>query len=184
MRKAFRPEALRYAGQEPKPGAIRLISRSHFPLLLASAHDATGSELLVMMWIRVATALTAILCCGTAMAQQAPGQQTQQSAVIWENMPRMQLQQQYAGPLKDTTIQRWRDPETNLICYVYLPFTAAHTSPNPTSYVQYGPNVIGSISCVSPPAGTSLPPVAAKPPAPAGKPAPPRTPPKDNPQRE
>ena len=184
MRKAFRSEAFRYAGQEPRAGSDTLDQSKPFTLLLASAHDAAASGLLVMMWIRAATALTAILCCGTAMAQQAPGQQTQQSAVTWENMPRMQLEQQYAGPLKDTLIQRWRDPETNLICYVYLPITAAHSPPTPTSYVQYGPNVIGSISCVSPPAGTSLPPVAAKPPAPAGKPAPPRTPPKDNPQRE
>jgi hypothetical protein len=128
-----------------------------------------------MMWIRAATVLTAILCCGTAMAQQPPAQQAQQPAaappVIWEQMPRMLLQQQYAGPLKDTTIQRLRDPETNLICYVYLPFTAAHSPPTGTSYVQYGPNVIGSISCVSPlspPAAATRPTAGAKP-APAAK---------------
>ena len=139
-----------------------------------------------MMWIRAATAPTAILCCGTAMAQQPPAQQTQQPAaapsawentppVTWEKMPRMLLQQQYAGPLKDTTIQRWRDPETNLICYVYLPFTAAHSPPSASSYVQYGPNVIGSISCVSPPPAATRPTAAAKP-GPAAKPAEPNRP--------
>ena len=127
-------------------------------------------ELLVTLWIGAA-----LLCCGTAMAQQPPAQQTPQPAAapptIWENLPRMQLQQQYAGPLKDTLIQRWRDPETNLICYIYLPFTAAHSAPTPTSYVQYGPNVIGSISCVSAPAAATRPTAAAKP-APAAKPEP------------
>jgi hypothetical protein len=128
----------------------------------------------VTITIRAATALTAILCCGTAMAQQPPAQQTQQPAaappVTWEQMPRMLLQQQYAGPLKDTLIQRWRDPETNLICYVYLPITAAHSPPTPTSYVQYGPNVIGSISCVSLPAEAAARPTAAAKPAPAAAP--------------
>ena len=127
--------------------------------------------LLVTKWI-AATALTAILYCGVAMAQQPPAQQTQQPAatpqVIWEKMPRMQLQQEYAGPLKDTTVQRYRDPETNLICYIYLPFTAAHSAPTATSYVQYGPNVIGSISCASPPAAAAT--TAAAKPAPAAAP--------------
>ena len=131
-------------------------------------------ELHVMMWIRAAIAVTAILCCDTAMAQQPPVQQTQQPAaappIIWEKMPHMLLQQEYAGPLKDTTIQRWRDPETNLICYVYLPFTAAHSAPTATSYVQYGPNVIGSISCVSPPVEAATGPTAAAKPAPAAAP--------------
>jgi hypothetical protein len=158
-----------------EPGAIRLISRNHLPR--CSYQLMTPRRELVMMLIRAATA--AILCCGTAMAQQPPTQQTQQPAaespVIWEKMPRMLLQQQYAGPLKDTTIQRWRDPETNLICYVYLPFTAAHSPPTGTSYVQYGPNVIGSISCVSPPAEATRPTAAARP-APAAKPSHPQPP--------
>ena len=134
-------------------------------------------ELLVTLWVGAAIAFT-MLCCGTAMAQQPPAQQTPQPAaappVIWEQLPRMLLQQQYAGPLKDTLIQRWRDPETNLICYIYLPFTAAHSAPTPTSYVLYGPNAIGSISCVSAPtvpAAATRPTAAAKP-APAAKPEP------------
>jgi hypothetical protein len=150
-----------------------------------------GREPLATLWIRAAIAFT-ILCCGTAMAQQPQAQQSQQPAaqpplaqpppaqqsqqpaaeppVVWERLPRMLLQQQYAGPLKDTLIQRWRDPETNLICYVYLPFIAAHSTPSPNAYVQYGPNVIGSISCLSPPAEATRPTAAAKP-APAAKPS-------------
>jgi hypothetical protein len=101
------------------------------------------------------------------MAQQPPAQQAQQppaqeaqQPIVWEKMPRMALQQMYAGPLKDTIIQRWRDPETNLICYVYLPITAAHSAPAANSYVQYGPNVIGSISCLSAPAAAPARPAA------------------------
>lgn len=65
-------------------------------------------------------------------------------------MPRMELQGQYAGPLRDTIIQRLRDPVDGTICYVYLPITAPHTPPKESGYVQYGPNMIGSISCLSP----------------------------------
>ena len=157
-----------------EPGAILLISRNHLPYCSYQLITPQRRELFVVIWIRAATALTPILYCGTAMAQQPAAQQTQQPAaealVAWEKMPRMLLQHQYAGPLKDTVIQRWRDPETNLICYVYLPFTAAHSPPTGTSYVQYGPNVIGSISCVSPPAEATRPTAAAKP-TPAAKPS-------------
>ena len=60
----------------------------------------------------------------------------------------MQLERQFAGPLQDTIIQRWRDPVDGMICYIYLPITAAHTPPTPTGYVQYGANTIGGISCL------------------------------------
>jgi len=32
-------------------------------------------------------------------------------------LPRMQLERQFAGPLQDTVIQRWRDPVDGTICY-------------------------------------------------------------------
>jgi hypothetical protein len=155
-----------------------LISRNHSRRCSYQLMTPQHYDLLVMMSIRATIALTAILCCGTAIAQQPPAQQTQPPAAaptVWEQMPRMLLQQQYAGPLKDTLIQRWRDPETNLICYVYLPITAAHSPPTATSYVQYGPNVIGSISCVSPQAEASRPTAVAKP-APIAKPSHPQPP--------
>lgn len=60
----------------------------------------------------------------------------------------MQLQAQYAGPLKDTVIQRWRDPVDGTICYVYLPILVQHSPSTATGLVQYGANGIGSISCL------------------------------------
>jgi hypothetical protein len=66
----------------------------------------------------------------------------------------MQLERQFAGPLQDTIIQRWRDPVDGTVCYIYLPIAAAHTPPTPTGYVQYGANTIGTVSCV---AATALP---------------------------
>jgi len=53
----------------------------------------------------------------------------------------------FAGPLQDTVIQRWRDPQTGTLCYLYLPFTVQHGPQTPTGSVQYGSNTIGSISC-------------------------------------
>jgi hypothetical protein len=82
-----------------------------------------------------------------APQQQPPAQQAQQP-VIWENMPRMTLEAEFAGPLKDTTIQRWFDPAADVVCYIYLPFTAQHSAPTPSGYVVYGGNTIGTISCV------------------------------------
>jgi hypothetical protein len=73
--------------------------------------------------------------------------QQQQQPGAWAQLPRMQLERQFAGPLQDTVIQRWRDPVDGTICYVYLPITAPHTPPTPQGFVQYGANTIGSISC-------------------------------------
>ena len=75
---------------------------------------------------------------GKASAQQAE----------WRSMPRMELERQFAGPLRDTIIQRLRDPDDGTVCYVYLPITAPHTTPTESGFVQYGPNIIGSISCI------------------------------------
>jgi hypothetical protein len=71
----------------------------------------------------------------------------------WSKLPRMQLERQFAGPLQDTIIQRWRDPVDGAVCYIYLPITAAHTPPTPTGYVQYGANTIGTLSCLPGPGG-------------------------------
>ena len=68
----------------------------------------------------------------------------------WAKLPRMKLERQFAGPLQDTVIQRWRDPADGVVCYIYLPITAAHTPPTPTGFVQYGANTIGSLSCLPP----------------------------------
>jgi hypothetical protein len=60
---------------------------------------------------------------------------------------RMKLEAQFAGPLKSTVIQRWRDDEAGLTCYVYLPILVPHSKPLPNGLVFYGANNIGSISC-------------------------------------
>jgi hypothetical protein len=102
-----------------------------------------------------------------ALPLAAQAQQPQQQPQTWNQLPRMQLERQFAGPLQDTLIQRWRDPADGTICYIYLPITAPHSPPTQSGYVQYGANTIGSISCMA--AGASpprpAPPAAASPPA-------------------
>jgi hypothetical protein len=88
----------------------------------------------------------------------------------WNKLPRMQLERQFAGPLQDTIIQRWRDPVDGVLCYIYLPITAAHTPPTPSGFVQYGANSIGTISCLPPEAGAAEKAAAKS----AGRRAPPR----------
>lgn len=68
-------------------------------------------------------------------------------------MPGLELETTFAGPLRDTIIQRLRDPDNGTICYIYLPIAAPHTPPASNGYVQYGPNTVGSISCVPGTAG-------------------------------
>ena len=105
-------------------------------------------------WIVAAgIALTLLSVAGVAQAPKAqqpqqPAQREPQEPVTWDRMPRLQLEANYAGPMKDTTILRWRDPGLNVVCYLYVPFTAQHSPPTATGYVQYGSNIIGSISCV------------------------------------
>ncbi len=75
------------------------------------------------------------LCAAMAWASPALAQQ---HSITWETMPRMVLERQYAGPLRDTIIQRWRDPADGAICYIYLPISAPHTPLVPGTYVNYG----------------------------------------------
>jgi hypothetical protein len=77
----------------------------------------------------------------------------------WSKMPRMQLERQFAGPLRDTIIQRWRDPEDGTVCMIYLPINAPHSPQQQSGYVQYGAATIGSISCF---AGAAPAPAAAR----------------------
>jgi hypothetical protein len=93
--------------------------------------------------------LTLAAGVATLSASSAAAQQVQ-----WQQLPKMQLERQFAGPLQDTIIQRWRDPADGLVCVVYLPITAQHTPPTASGYVQYGANTIGSISCTAAPSTT------------------------------
>ena len=63
----------------------------------------------------------------------------------------MVIERQFAGPLRDTVIQRVRDPADGTICYIYLPMSAPHSPPQSAGFVQYGGNTIGSINCLPPP---------------------------------
>ncbi len=121
----------------------------------------------LMRWVAAAT----VLGSGAALAQQ---QQQQQQGESWERMGHMQLEGQFAGPMKDTAIQRWRDPQSGVLCYLYVPFMAQHSPPTATGYVQYGANTIGTISCVPPAAVERAPPARAtvSKPSPAPKRAP------------
>jgi hypothetical protein len=91
-----------------------------------------------------------------APQQQPPQQQAPPRSNEWANLPRMQLERQFAGPLQDTIIQRWRDPGDGTVCYIYLPITAAHTPPTQNGFVQYGANGIGTISCLEASAAAPL----------------------------
>ncbi len=86
---------------------------------------------------RSSVALALACLSGPALAQQT----------TWDKLPRMELERQFAGPLQDTVIQRWRDPVDGTICYIYLPISAPHSPPTPSGYVQYGATTIGTISC-------------------------------------
>jgi hypothetical protein len=119
--------------------------------------------LLAPLWILPAAALAQ-----QSQPPPAPAQ-PQQGATAWQQLPRMQLERQFAGPLQDTVVQRWRDPVDGTICYIYLPITAHHSPPGPSGFAEYGANVIGSISCAapSPPARAQTKSAVHRPPPPA-----------------
>jgi hypothetical protein len=89
-------------------------------------------------------------------AQLQPASAQLQPSSEWARLPRMQLERQYAGPLQDTIVQRWRDAVDGTTCYIYLPITAAHSPPVANGFVQYGGNTIGSISCFMTPAAPPM----------------------------
>ena len=88
--------------------------------------------------------------------------------VKWDALPLMKLEMLYRGPLRDTVVQRWRDPADGTVCYLFIPINAQHSPANETGYVQYGPNTIGSISCVAPPITPKQAPSASSPKATPG----------------
>lgn len=87
-----------------------------------------------------------------ANAQAQPGapQAAPAAKQEWGNLPTMLLEKIYRGPLRDTIIQRWRDPIDGSVCYLYIPISAPLLPPTAEGYVQYGANQIGSISCIHP----------------------------------
>lgn len=69
------------------------------------------------------------------------------------NVGKLVLDAQFSGPFQDTLIQRWVDTSASTICYLYIPVTVpvVPTQQNGNSQDAarvYGPNSIGSISCI------------------------------------
>jgi hypothetical protein len=95
-----------------------------------------------------AALLLGVLLPQATVAQQNAPQPSPAPQSQWAKLPRMQLEQQFAGPLQDTIIQVWRDPGDGALCYIYLPITVEHSQ---SGYVQYGANTVGSLSCLMPP---------------------------------
>ena len=65
-----------------------------------------------------------------------------------QQIRKMRLEAQFAGPLQDTVVQRWADPDTGVTCYIYLPIVVQHSKPLDNGMVHYGANAVGSISCL------------------------------------
>jgi hypothetical protein len=68
----------------------------------------------------------------------------------WSKFPTMLLEKVYRGPLRDTIVQRWRDPIDGSVCFLYIPISTPLLPQPAEGYMQYGPNQIGSISCIHP----------------------------------
>jgi hypothetical protein len=102
--------------------------------------------------LRNASAVMLVMATvATAEAQQQPVQAAPpqfQPSAEWAQLPKMVLERQFSGPLQDTVIQRLHDPVDGAICYLYLPISVQHSPTTATGFVQYGPNAIGSISCM------------------------------------
>ena len=49
------------------------------------------------------------------------------------------VEPKFAGPLRDTVIQRLRDPVDGTICYLYLPISAPHSPITESGFVGEGP---------------------------------------------
>lgn len=82
--------------------------------------------------------------------------------------PSLRLTGQFPGPFQDTLIQRWQDSSTGVTCYLYIPVMVPWVNQQPglpgqNPVRQYGPNQLGSISCVPAVSGAVTGSVAARP---------------------
>lgn len=90
---------------------------------------------------------------GSAPAQtpaptNSPPDSNAQGASAWMNLPTMTVERVFRGPLRDTVVQRLRDPVDGSVCFIYLPMSAAIAAQG--QHLIYGPNSIGSLSCFPP----------------------------------
>lgn len=87
-----------------------------------------------------------VLVAGLAPAATPGAPQQPSSAAGTQALPRMQIVQQYAGPFPDTLIQKLYDPQSGVLCYLYIPVKVANAQDQ--GIAVYGANTIGSISCL------------------------------------
>ena len=93
-----------------------------------------------LLWAALVTA-----ACGPAFSQE------QKQISESKSIDQFVLDGQYAGPFKDTVVQRWVDRITGNVCYLYIPVVVPGLPNSGTTPGQprvYGPNGIGTISCV------------------------------------
>lgn len=61
----------------------------------------------------------------------------------------LKIEKTFPGPFRDTIIQRVVDEKNGVVCYLYIPVVAEATKPGTDKNPRvYGPNQIGSISCL------------------------------------
>lgn len=137
-----------------------MVSRSSYQTILGFSLAVAGTVLVGAGAHAQQTTPAAPLPSGTPSTTGAPA--AFQHSPQWQQLPRMTIERQFAGPLQDTVIQRLRDPVDGTICYVYLPISAPHTPTTTTGFVEYGPNAIGSINCMPSPESPATPVTAPK----------------------
>jgi hypothetical protein len=115
-------------------------------MLDADMKATMGTRWKQVLWTMIAIVVTGALAAAAFIYMQRAT--TAPDSIAPTTVGRMTLKAQFAGPLKDTVVQRWEDPATGNNCYIYLPVVVQHSAPTPTGFVQYGPNGIGSISCL------------------------------------
>ena len=72
----------------------------------------------------------------------------------WSSAPHMIFEREFAGPVTDTIIRRWRDPDNGAQCYIYAPISAKVAGLAAAGPAGYKADAIGSISCIP---GTAAP---------------------------
>lgn len=149
-------------------------------------HPRAGAflRLLALGWLAGATAALpgwtsparaqAPAAAPAAGAPPAGGQAAQPAQAPsngWQELQPMLVERVFRGPLRDTVIQRLRDPVDGTTCFLYLPMSAAVAAQG--QFLVYGPNTIGSVSCFAPGQVIQLqvppPAAAASPPAPPAR---------------
>ena len=120
-------------------------------------HDSRA----LLRWIRPLAFLGAMFIVNAACAQ-APGggpvepqtaageprPSSEAPSSQWQGLPPLVVERVYRGPLRDTVVQRLRDPVDGATCFIYVPMSAGVAAQG--QFLVYGGNTIGSISCFGP----------------------------------